>query len=457
MRLVPSKNLQVIRSGEDVFIYNSLFGNLFRTTQKTLDLIDFFRNGDREDVEGRFGSEVTKEIEELRERLFLVEDGLDECELLRGKIEDVERKIKTGDILYKLQLIVTTECNLACVYCYRSNVVEPLIQERPTRMSFQTAKKAIDGFLNITQRNGKEDVYIRFFGGEPLLNWNLIKDIVLYIDNLDVKKPRINHILNTNGIILNDSIAKFLGEHDFRVSLSLDGVKEINDKLRKRPSGKGTFKRIDKVIDVLKQYVNDIEISTTLVDENLYHLRELIDYLHDKGLNEIDINTLCYSSQLDLLKAPTKEKVEQLADARSYGKEKGVSVGGKWFRLYKRTDEPSLSYCKRMGEQLSVEPSGDIYPCSGWPIKLGSVEDIDAILNSDEYREVAMRLVGNLPSCYGCEIEGMCAGGCAGNVHILTGDSYNPESNECEFRRAITKRLIPMEILEITKGECNQI
>lgn len=457
MRLAPSKNLQVVNSNGDIYIYNSLFGNLIRTTEDTLGIIDFFRDGKGvKDVEKQFGTEAVKKVEELQRRLFLTEDGFDERELLRSKIEEVGKKIRTGALVYKLQLITTTECNLACTMCYRRNVVDPLVQEKQIKMNFQIAKKAIDGFLGLTQRNRKEEIYIRFFGGEPILNWNLIRDVVVYIESLDVAKPRINYLFNTNGIGINDIIAKFLSDYNFHVELSLDGVGEINDKIRRRPSGSGTFKEINSVIDILKNFGIDIEISTVLVDDNLYRLRELIDYVHNKGIEEIDINIIHYASQLGL-KASAEEKVEQLTDARIYGKKKGVSIGGKWFKLYKKTDEPFFSYCKRMGEQLSVEPLGDVYPCSGWPMKIGSVENMDAIFNSNEYEKVVMRRTGNLPLCYGCEIEGICVGGCAGSAYISTGDSYNPELDECKFRRQITKKLIPMEILGETKGECIQI
>lgn len=457
MKLVPSENLQVVRSNEDIYIYNSLFGNLLKTTQESLDFIDFFKDGnDTENVEKQFGKEAIKKIEEFQQRLFLIEDGLDEREILRAKIAQIESKIKTGGLLYKLQLVTTTGCNLACKMCYRRIVVDPLLRERQIKMNFQTAKKAVDGFLSVTQRNNKEEIYIRFFGGEPLLNWDLVKDVVAYIDSLGIRKPKVKYLLNTNGIGINVPISKFLSNYDFHVELSLDGAGEINDKIRRYPSGRGTFKEIDRAIDILKDHGVDTEISSVLVDDNLYHLRELIDYVHNKGLDEIDINTVHYASQLGL-KASTEERVEQLVDARKYGKEKGVTVGGKWFKLYKKTDEPFFSYCKRMGEQLSVEPSGDIYPCSAWPIKIGNVENIDAIFNSKNYRKVVMRRTGNLPLCYGCEIEGICVGGCAGGAYILTRDTYNPELDECEFRKKITKKLIPMESLEATKSECNQI
>lgn len=450
-RLISSKNLRVVRRARAVCIYNSLFGNLLKTTQKTVDLIHFFKDGnDVANAQSRFGTDVATQIEGLRKRIFLVENDQYERELLRSQIAEIEKRIRTGGLLYKLQLIATNECNLACIYCYRSNSIVPLLGEKPGKMDSEIAKKVLDRFLSITQRNGTEEVYVRFFGGEPLLNWKLVTDVVEYVDGLDIARPKINYVFDTNGIGITDSSASFLSERGFNVNLSLDGVREINDKVRKYPSAEGTFNEIDVAIDTLMRYGNSITVNATLVDTNLYHIRELIDYISGKGLDNVNLDP-CYSRS-NLLTASRREKVEQLIDARIYGKERGIKVGGRCFSFYERTSQTFLSFCKRMGEQLSVEPSGDIYPCSGWPLKIGSIENIDAVLSSDGYRRVALRLVGNLPQCYGCEIEGMCAGGCAGNVHILTGDCYNAERDECGFRRALTRRLILIEGLQETKG-----
>jgi len=459
VKLTASKNLQTIRDGKHTYIYNSLFGNLLKATEEDVNLINFFKSGNTvEDAKRLYGTESEK-IEELRKRMFLIEEGFDEREFLKKKItEGIEKNIDTGALVYKLQLLVTTNCNLACAYCFRNKVIDPLTKEHG-KMNFQVARKAMDGFLDITRRNKKEEVYVKFLGGEPLLNWNLIENLVLYVDSLGVTKPKINYILCTNGVSMNDSVAKILKEYNFGISISLDGVGETQDKLRKRITGEGTFKEIDRSIDILNEYENRIVVNAVLTDANLYHLRELIDYLYEKGIEQLSINTLRYASLMNYRQtASAKEKVEQLIDARKYGKEKGIVVGGKWFRLYKKTNEVEYpSYCRRMGEMLSVEPSGDVYTCSGLPIKVGNVEDMNAVFKSDEYRKIALRVMGNIPLCYGCEIEGMCAGGCTGNAYVASGDVYNPDLTECEFRKEITRRLILMEDWEKAKNECIQI
>lgn len=449
VRLVSSKNLQFARSKSDVCIYNSLFGNLLKTTPETMSVIDFFKDGnDILSAQNRFGVDIITQIEELRKRLFLLENDQDDRQLLKEQIIGVQKRISTGGLLYKLQLIVSNKCNLACSYCYRSNSIVPLLGEGLRDMNFITAKKALDGFFDIVQCNDMEEVCVRFFGGEPLLNWELVSDTVEYVESLHITKPKLIYVLDTNGICLKDSVARILGDRHFDVNLSIDGVGKINDAVRRYPSGNGSFQKIDAAIDTLKRYDIPITLNTTLVDANLYHIHELVDYVISKGIDSVNIDP-CYSRS-NAITASTKEKVEQLIDARIYGKRKGIKVGGRCFSFYERTSRTFLSFCKRMGEQLSVEPSGDIYPCSGWPLKIGNVEDVDAVLNSKEYETAALRLAGNLPDCYGCEIEGMCAGGCAGNAHILTGDGYNAERDECEFRRALTRRLIVIESLQET-------
>jgi len=131
----------MIRNGKHTYIYNSLFGNLLKATEEDVNLINFFKSGNTvEDAKRRFGTESEK-IEELRKRMFLIEEEFDEREFLKKKItQEVEKNIATGALVYKLQLLVTTNCNLACAYCFRNKVIDPLTKEHG-KMNFQVLEK----------------------------------------------------------------------------------------------------------------------------------------------------------------------------------------------------------------------------------------------------------------------------------------------------------------------------
>lgn len=186
-------------------------------------------------------------------------NGGDTLNFVPKSREELEREISN---LSQIELEVTQSCNLRCSYCIYSGRYEDFRIHSKKKMSFEIAKRSLDYFFSLicspkrTKRIG--DIYIGFFGGEPLLAFDLIKKCVEYVNNKLLNKrflkDKIWFHITTNGVLLNDVIANFLIENDFLVAISLDGPREEHDKNRLYANGKGTFEIIFENVKKLMKY-----------------------------------------------------------------------------------------------------------------------------------------------------------------------------------------------------------
>ena len=165
----------------------------------------------------------------------------------------------------QLTLQVTQQCNLRCEYCAYSGIYNNNRKHSNKRMNFETAKKAIDFFLEHTSNTS--NIIIGFYGGEPLLEFNLIKQCVTYVEQI-VEGKKVLFNMTTNGTLLTDDIIEFMANHNIHISISLDGSKEEHDKSRKFRNGNGSFdtiiENIKKIREKYPSYEKNISIMTTV-------------------------------------------------------------------------------------------------------------------------------------------------------------------------------------------------
>lgn len=279
-----------------------------------------------------------------------------------------------------LSLLTTLRCNLKCKYCY--------INQRDLDMSFDTLKKALDLFLNSSGLNKR----IIFVGGEPLLNYNLIKSAVNYINQLKINsKKKIITILNTNGTIMNDEIFEFFKDIDF-ISISLDGVKETQDKNRLFKDDSSSFNIILKNINHLKEHFKDKLLLNKVItsgnyetfQEDLFFLISLEPLfinlnvaLGDEGWNEEKFKNFFKIVQSSFEKIKMKPEIEK-----------------KFLNMFENfSNECVFSY-------IVCSPSGDIYPCeilfSLNKGSIGSIENINKDILECSYSSENKRCSGQL-------------------------------------------------------------
>lgn len=434
-----SKYLQEISSDHATLIYHSKSGNNLVIDEGAIEVYHMLKTGDtlekiQQEVEG---DRLQEFLDSLIQKRFLVEGG----EVDPSYIVPDENYIKDGKMLEHLRLNVTETCNLRCSYCYE-RVSEVWNQKRI--MDWKVAKKAIDQFLFYIQKNEKKKISVRFFGGEPLLNWPLVEQSVDYIKNILPDDVKVNYIINTNGTLIDGQRAKFLAENQIAVSLSVDGVKDIHDKFRVYPNGAGSFDVVDQKMKYLIEHHCGFNVSVVCTEETLTRLTDFIDYISEKQKTCDYRIPVCFNFvQItdDEGKLTEDEKIDLLIKALKYADKKEVqSFGGLTHFVFEKLLHNYIgTFCAGSGSEFSVAPSGDIFPCSGLDINIGNIDSFDEIFQSETYKNLCRRKSGNIMRCKDCEIECFCSGGCIADV-VSKEDQENGYFDGYAEGKAVQKR-----------------
>lgn len=425
-----SKYLKEISSENATLLYHSKNGNNLVIDGGAVEVYHMLKAGDTlEKIQSEVEGEQLQEfLESLIDKKFLVEEE----EPSPAYVIPDENYVREGKMLQHLRLNITETCNLRCSYCYER--VSDVWNKRRT-MTWEIAKKAIDQFLLYVIKNEKEKVSVRFFGGEPLMNWELVEKSMDYIKSKLSNNIQISYIINTNGTLIDDMRAKFLAENNIAVSLSLDGVKDIHDKFRIYPNGAGSFDIVDRNMDYLIAHQCHFNLSVVCTEETLKRLPDLIDYISEKQIEcdyhiPVCFNFVQITDDEGLLS--DDEKINLLIKGLKYADQKKVqSFGGLTHFVFEKLLHKYVgTFCAGSGSEFSVSPSGDIFPCSGLDINLGNIDNLEDIFNSEIYINLCRRKSGNIARCKNCEIECFCAGGCIADVVCKT-DQINGDFDEC--------------------------
>ena len=380
-----------------------------------------------------------------KERAEYEEDFAElEREGLLFKEEEKTAPVKSKEVK-ALCLHICHDCNLRCRYCFAD---EGAYHSRREFMSLETAKKAID-FL-IENSGNRRILETDFFGGEPLLNFDVVKETVYYAKEQAAKRgKKFLFTLTTNGLLLKDDIADFLNREMENVVLSLDGRKEVHDAVRKTANGKGSF---DLVIENLKNFVRirgdkHYYVRGTFTAKNLDFSKDVL-FLADNGFDSISMEPVVTDIP-DL--AITKEMLSRigqeydaLCDAYLEYMAKGKGFNFFHFNvdleggpcLAKR-----VSACGAGNEYFSVVPNGDIYPChqfAGDPaFRMGSVYEgkLDEKIRS-KFRDSCLF---TRKKCENCFAKFICSGGCSANNYHFNGDINEPYEITCEMMKKRTE------------------
>ena len=441
LKLKISKNLRIIQGSKNVLLYNSFFGGSLKASKKILTLLDCFRNRvTLDEITQKFDiKEFDSIIISLFEKKLIVFDNNLENNRIYRKFD--RESIKDGLLINKIRLNISNACNMACRYCY----IDP---ENSGHMSWQTAKKALTLFFDLQKKYRKKESQIRFFGGEPLLNWDVMEKVFGYVNEIrdDIK---VEYILNTNGTIITEQIAGVLASNNVNLSISLDGLSEIHDTFRPFKSGEGSFSKIDKNVDLLINFDCKIALSATIGDHNYNRLDNLIAYVAHKNSRfncaiSLYLQNMCMESKQGLDTVPAVKKVTAVRNSILYALKKRVDVGFGMimFPFNALVDlKPGGVYCNTAaGEEICIDPEGDIYPCGTLKIKLGNIETFNNIFQTAEYLDLIKRVTGSVSQCRGCDIEAFCAGGCVADAY-QDKNIFLPAKN-CKCERHFFKSMV---------------
>ena len=355
-------------------------------------------------------------------------------------------------VVKALCLHIAHDCNLACKYCFAE---EGEYHGRRALMSFEVGKKALD-FL-IANSGNRRNLEVDFFGGEPLMNWQVVKDLVAYgREQEKIHDKNFRFTITTNGVLLNDEIQEFVNKEMDNVVLSLDGRQEVNDHMRPFRNGKGSYDLIVPKFRKLAESRNQQKyyVRGTFTRENLDFSKDVLHFA-DLGFEQISIepvvgeDTDFYSIQ--------KEHLPQIFEeydilAKELIKREKEGRGVNFFHFMIDLDggpciSKRLSGCGSGTEYLAVTPWGDLYPCHQFvgdeDFLMGNVDDgITRPEIAEEFRGCS---VYSKDKCKNCFAKFYCSGGCMANAYKFHGSIHNTYDVGCEMERKRVECAIMMK------------
>ena len=377
--------------------------------------------------------------------------ALSECnELIAAEMlftEDIYRESidlfkERQTVVKALCLHVAHDCNLACQYCFAE---EGEYHGRRALMPFEVGKKALD--LLIASSGNRINLEVDFFGGEPLMNWQVVKDLVAYGRSQEqLHNKQFRFTLTTNGILLNEEVMAFANQEMDNVVLSIDGRRETNDYMRPFRNGRGSY---DLIVPKFQQFANSRNqeryyVRGTFTRNNLDFAADVL-HLADLGFEQISVEPVVAPDEADysLREADLPVIFAQYDElAQEIIKREKAKNGFNFFHfmidltggpcVYKR-----LSGCGTGTEYLAVTPWGDLYPCHQFvgeeKFMLGNVDEgITKPYICEEFKDCNVYAKAK---CQDCFAKFYCSGGCAANAYNFTGDIKDVHEISCALQK----------------------
>ena len=379
-------------------------------------------------------AEAIDEVTQLKEQELLYTEYI-----YQNYIADFKKR-KT--VVKALCLHIAHDCNLACKYCFAE---EGEYHGRRALMSFEVGKKALD-FL-IRNSGNRRNLEVDFFGGEPLMNWEVVKDLVQYGRSREEKyNKKFRFTLTTNGVLLNDEVMEFVNREMSNVVLSLDGRKEVNDKMRPFRNGTGSYDLIVPKFQKLADSRNQTNyyVRGTFTHDNLDFSQDVIHYA-DLGFQQMSMEPVVGDdSEPYAIREEDLPKIMEEYDtlAKEFIKRKKEGRGFNFFHFMIDLEQgpcvaKRLSGCGSGTEYLAVTPWGDLYPCHQFvgreDFLLGNVDE--GITRTDICDEFKMCNVYAKEKCRSCFAKYYCSGGCAANSYQFHGSITDAYDIGCEMER----------------------
>ncbi len=350
--------------------------------------------------------------------------------------------IEDKPIIKALCLNIAHDCNLRCQYCFAG---QGGYGQWRMLMSFDVARRAVD-FL-IAHSGGRKHCEIDFFGGEPLMNWHIIQETVSYIRQQEKKHNKIIKLsLTTNGLLLDEEKTRYLTENHISLILSLDGRKEMHDRMRPGVQGEPTYDRILKNLQYCVEHRDGEEyyVRGTYTRYNLDFATDVTDIV-DKGFPALSMEPVVGDASEAY--AIQKEDLPQIFD--EYEKLAKIFIereeeGHPFFYFHFNMDlwrgpclPKRLRGCGAGHEYLAVVPNGDIYPCHQFVGRDGYVigNVYEGLKNMDMMKSFRENHVLSKPECVQCWARFYCSGGCHANNETYAGDIQKPFDITCEIQK----------------------
>ena len=358
-------------------------------------------------------------------------------------------------VIKALCLHVAHTCNLNCEYCFAS---QGKYHGERALMSFEVGKRALD-FL-IENSGTRRNLEVDFFGGEPLMNWDVVKELVSYARVQEkIHNKNFRFTLTTNGILIDDDVIDFCNKEMSNVVLSLDGRKEVHDRLRKDYQGRGSY---DIIVPKFQEFVKRREgksyyMRGTFTHNNVDFTNDIF-HMADLGFTELSMEPVVCSP--DDASALTESDLPILFEqyeilAKEMIKRKKAGNGFTFYHymldlthgpcIYKR-----ISGCGSGTEYMAVTPTGELYPCHQFvgdtKYLLGNIWD--GVTNKEIQNEFKLCNAYARPECDDCWAKLYCSGGCAANSYHASGKITGIYEYGCELFKKRIECAVMIQVAE---------
>ena len=441
-------------------------GSVHVVDEVAYDIISMFEEKSREDV-------IKSVSEKFSGREDITASDIEECYVQVESLKDSGKlfapetfepmaghlKAKTAGVVKALCLHIAHTCNLNCSYCFAS---QGKYHGERALMSFEVGKQALD-FL-VANSGTRRNLEVDFFGGEPLMNFDVVKQLVEYARSIEKEHNKnFRFTLTTNGILIDDDVIDFANREMSNVVLSLDGRKEIHDRFRVDYAGNGSWERIVPKFQKLVESRGgkDYYMRGTFTHANPDFLNDIQQML-DLGFSELSMEpVVCAPGDPSELTEEDKtvvlDQYEKLAELMLKRDEEGKPftfyhymidlTGGPC--IYKR-----ISGCGSGTEYMAVTPTGELYPCHQFvgeeKFRLGDVWN--GVSNTQIQNEFMECNVYSRSECRDCWARLYCSGGCAANAYHSTGSVKGVYKYGCDLFRKRMECAIMVAVARAFRG-----
>ena len=444
-------------------VLDTCSGAVHSVDEVAYDIIALFPDHSREEIVAamleKYGGRPDVDRGELEQCLDDVQALKDAGKLFTpDTFEPLAFDFKARNTVVKaLCLHVAHTCNLNCSHCFAS---QGKFHGERALMSFEVGRQAID-FL-VAHSGGRTNLEVDFFGGEPLMNWQVVKDIVAYARSLEAEHhKRFRFTLTTNGVLVDDEVIDFANREMHNVVMSLDGRKEVHDRFRKDYAGRGSY---DVIVPKFQKFAKargerDYYIRGTYTHHNTDFTRDIF-HMADLGFTQLSMEPVvcppddpCALTEEDM--PVLFEQYELLAREMLRREKEGRGFTFYHYMLdlthgpciYKR-----ISGCGSGTEYMAVTPWGDLYPCHQFvndpAYLLGNIWD--GVTNERVRDEFKLCNAYARPECQDCWAKLYCSGGCPANAYHASGSIRGIHEQGCRLFR---KRIECAVMMQVARSE----
>ncbi|MGO1368058.1 thioether cross-link-forming SCIFF peptide maturase [Senegalia sp. (in: firmicutes)] len=434
------KNIHKFKQNDKFVLLDVNSGAVHLVDELIWDLIDLYKEKDlkliKEDLKDRYdmklieeGYEEIKELES-NEMIFSNDNYLQDVNMNKEKI------------VKALCLHIAHDCNLRCEYCFAS---QGDFNGEKAFMSLETGKKALD-FLVKNSKN-RRNLEVDFFGGEPLMNFDVVKELVYYGRKIEKENNKnFRFTITTNGLLLDQEKMDFINEHMSNVVLSLDGRREVNDNMRKTINGQGSYDLIvPKFLDMANsRNGKDYYLRGTFTSKNLDFSKDIME-MYKLGFKSVSVEPVVTEPEMEY--AILEKHLATILDeydklSKEYIKIKRKDKDFNFFHFMIDLNQGPCAIKRASGcgagvEYLAVTPEGDLYPCHQFvgdeKFLLGNLDE--GIKNTSLVDEFNEANVYNKEDCSNCWAKFYCSGGCHANAYNFNKNINKPYTIGCEMEK----------------------